>query len=55
MTERNFHFSIPQSNIYDYVTAASFIEAKAKAFEEYGPWYNQIQWLDADDAEYGHK
>jgi hypothetical protein len=51
MTERNYHFTIPQSNVFDFVTAASFTEAKGKAFEEYGPWYGQIEWLDADQEE----
>jgi hypothetical protein len=51
MTERNYHFTIPQSNVFDYVKAASFTEAKAKAFEEYGPFYGQIEWLDADRQE----
>ncbi len=55
MTERNYHFTIPDSNVYDFVTASSFTEAKGKAFEEYGPWFNQIQWLDTDSAEYHHK
>jgi hypothetical protein len=50
MTERNYHFAIPQSNILDFVTAASFTDAKAKAFDEYGPWWNLIEWLDPDDA-----
>jgi hypothetical protein len=49
MTERNYHFTIPQSNVFDYVTAASFTDAKAKAFAEYGPWWSLIEWLDADD------
>lgn len=49
MTERNYHFVIPQSNVFDYVTAASFTDAKAKAFAEYGPWWNLIEWLDPDD------
>jgi len=49
MTERNYHFTIPESNICDYVTAASFTDAKAKAFAEYGPWWNLIEWLDPDD------
>jgi hypothetical protein len=51
MTERNYHFTIPQSNVFDFVTATSFTEAKAKAFEEYGPWYGQIEWLDANLSE----
>lgn len=51
MTERNYHFRIPASNVYDFVRAASLVEARAKAFEEYGPWYNQIEWLDADTPE----
>jgi hypothetical protein len=54
MTERHYHFSIPQSNIYDFVTAASFTEAKHKAFDEYGPWFNQIIWLDAEDHDRNH-
>jgi hypothetical protein len=49
MTERHYHFTIPQSNIFDFVTAASFADAKSKAFDEYGPWWSQIQWIDADD------
>jgi hypothetical protein len=49
MTERHYHCTIPQSNIFDFVTAASFADAKSKAFAEYGPWWSQIQWLDADD------
>ena len=49
MTERHYHFTIPQSNIFDYVTAASFTDAKSKAFAEYGPWWNLIEWLDPDD------
>ena len=49
MTERHYPFTIPQSNIFDFVTAASFADAKSKAFAEYGPWWSQIQWLDADD------
>lgn len=49
MTERHYHFTIPQSNIFDFVTAASFTDAKAKAFAEYGPWWNFIEWLDPDD------
>lgn len=51
MTERTYHFRIPASNVYDFVRAASFTEAKAKAFEEYGPWYAQIEWLDNDTPE----
>jgi hypothetical protein len=49
MTDRHYHFTIPQSNIFDYVVASSFTEAKYRAFEEYGPWYNLIEWLDKDD------
>jgi len=49
MTERHYHFTIPQSNVFDYVTAVSFLDAKAKAFDEYGPWWNLIEWLDPDD------
>lgn len=48
MTDRHYHFAIPQSNIFDYVVASSFTEAKYRAFEEYGPWYNLIEWLDKD-------
>lgn len=52
MTTRNYHFTIPQSNIFDFVTAESFTDAKAKAFDEYGPWWNLIEWLDpGDDVE----
>lgn len=51
MTERNYHFRIPASNVYDFVRATSFVEAMGKAFEEYGPWYNQIEWLDPDTTE----
>ena len=52
MTLRNYHFTIPQSNIFDLVTAESFTDAKAKAFDEYGPWWNLIEWLDpGDDAQ----
>jgi hypothetical protein len=50
MTERHYHFTIPQSNVFDYVTAVSFLDAKAKAFDEYGPWWNLIEWLDPDDV-----
>lgn len=49
MTERNYHFTIPQSNVFDYVTAVSFTDAKAKAFDEYGPMWQYIEWLDPDD------
>ncbi len=52
MTERHYHFAIPQSNILDYVTAVSFTDAKAKAFAEYGPWWNLIEWLDPEDADH---
>lgn len=52
MTERHYHFTIPQSNIYDFVTAANFADAKSKAFAEYGPFWNLIEWLDpGDDAD----
>jgi hypothetical protein len=51
MTERHYHFTIPQSNVFDYVTAASFTEAKAKAFDEYGPWFDFIEWLDKDEPQ----
>jgi hypothetical protein len=51
MTDRHYHFVIPQSNIFDYVVASSFTEAKHRAFEEYGPWYNLIEWLDKDTPE----
>lgn len=51
MTERNYHFTIPQSNVFDYVRASSFTEAKAKAFEEYGPFWSCIEWLDKDEPE----
>lgn len=46
---RHYHFVIPQSNVYDYVEADNFIEAKSKAFDEYGPWFNLIEWLDKDE------
>lgn len=49
MTERNYHFTIPQSNVFDFVTAASFTDAKSKAFAEYGPMWRFIEWLDPDD------
>jgi hypothetical protein len=49
MISRHYHFTIPQSNVFDYVEAASFTEAKAKVFDEYGPWYGLIEWLDKDD------
>lgn len=54
MTERHYHFTIPQSNVYDFVTAVSFTDAKSKAFAEYGPFWNFIEWLDPeDDAQRG--
>lgn len=52
MTERHYHFAIPQSNIYDFVTASSLTDAKSKAFAEYGPFWSFIEWLDpGDDAQ----
>lgn len=52
MTERHYHFTIPQSNVYDFVTASSLTDAKSKAFAEYGPFWNLIKWLDpGDDTE----
>jgi hypothetical protein len=49
MTERHYHFTIPESNIFDFVAATNFSDAKSKAFAEYGPWYDRIQWLDPFD------
>ncbi len=50
MTEHNYYFTIPQSNVFDYVTAASLTDAKAKAFDEYGPMWQHIEWLDPEDC-----
>lgn len=46
MSLRHFYFVIPQSKVYDCISAASFSDAKAKAFEEYGPMSELIEWLD---------
>ena len=49
MTERHYHFTIPQSNVFDFVTATSFADAKSKAFAEYGPFCSFIEWLDPEN------
>jgi hypothetical protein len=51
MSKRHYHFTIPQSNVFDYVEADSFAEAKARAFDEYGPCYSLIEWLDKDEPQ----
>lgn len=42
---RRFYFTIPSSGAYDWVVAASFEDAKAAAFEEWAPFYNEIKWI----------
>ena len=45
---RRFYFQIPTANVYDWVVARGFGEAKQIAFETWGPYYHDLQWLTPD-------
>jgi hypothetical protein len=45
---RRFYFAIPSINVYDWVVACGFSEAKQLAFETWGPVYNDLKWLTPD-------
>lgn len=44
--QQKFYFTIPEANVFEVVTAASFTEAKQIAAQTYMPFWNQIQWLE---------
>lgn len=45
---RRFYFTIPSLNIYDWVVACGFTEAKQLAHETWGSYYRDLQWLTPD-------
>jgi len=45
---RRFYFQIPTANVYDWVVASGFTEAKQLAFETWGPYWHDLQWLTTD-------
>jgi hypothetical protein len=45
---RRFYFQIPTANVYDWVVATGFTEAKKIAHEHWGHYYHDIQWLTPD-------
>ena len=45
---RRFYFTIPSINVYDWVVACGFTEAKELAFETWGPVYNDLRWITPD-------
>jgi|DEB0MinimDraft_3_1074331.scaffolds.fasta_scaffold253076_1 hypothetical protein len=46
---RRFYFAIPSINVYDWVIACGFPEAKQIAFETWGPVYNDLRWLTPEN------
>jgi hypothetical protein len=45
---RRFYFSIPSINVYDWIVACGFTEAKQLAHETWGQYYRELQWLTPD-------
>lgn len=45
---RRFYFTIPSINIYDWVVACGFTEAKQLAHATWGTHYRELQWLTPD-------
>lgn len=45
---RRFYFQIPTANVYDWVIASGFTEAKQLAFETWGSYWHDLQWLTPD-------
>jgi hypothetical protein len=51
MNTKKFYFEIRGHNVIDYVDAYSFVDAKARVFNEYSQFWNQIIWHDTTDPE----
>jgi hypothetical protein len=45
---RRFYFQIPTANVYDWVVATGFTEAKQIAHQQWGHYYHELQWLTPD-------
>jgi len=43
-----FYFQVLDANIFECVFANSFFEAKQKAFAEYAPLWNRLQWVNTE-------
>jgi len=43
-----FYFQVLDANIFECVFAASFFEAKEKAFKEYASVWHRIQWINTE-------
>jgi len=51
MNTKKFYFEIRGHNVIDYVDAYSFVDAKARVFNEYSQFWNRIIWHDTTDPE----
>lgn len=40
-----YYFQIKDANILECIKAETFDEAKATAFQDWGPMWNRIEWL----------
>lgn len=49
MNTKRYYFEIREANVFDFVDAYSFFDAKARAFKEYSHLWNKIQWHDTTD------
>ena len=51
MKTKRFYFQILSCNVIDYVDAYSFVDAKARLFNEYCHKWNEVTWFDTTDPE----
>jgi hypothetical protein len=47
-TPRRFYFRVTSCNVIECVWAHSFTDAKAKAAQEWLPWWNELEWLNPE-------
>ena len=43
-----YYFQVLDANIFECVFANTFLEAKQKAFAEYAPLWNRLQWVNTE-------
>ena len=49
MKTKDFYFQIPNSGIRDFVTAYSFVDAKARLWRQYPNYLDTVVWEDPTD------
>ena len=49
-TPRRFYFQIKSANVLECITAQSLTEAVAIAAESWLPWWQELEWLNPENA-----